>query len=163
VTAAPPSTILTVGLPAPVIDDLRSKLEALGDAAGNDCVLTSPDGYPLERSNYRCRVWLPATEQAGLYGLRFHDLRETAGTLAARPGATTRELMSRLGHASPQAAMVYQHAAAERDRLPADRLAAMAADEIMAPVVPISGAIGRRAHNAAGVHQARFRHDKAGS
>jgi hypothetical protein len=30
-------------------------------------------------------------------------------------GATTKELMTRLGHASPQAALRYQHATAERD------------------------------------------------
>jgi hypothetical protein len=35
-------------------------------------------------------------------------------TLAAYTGATTKELMARLGHASPRAAMIYQHAAADR-------------------------------------------------
>jgi hypothetical protein len=33
-----------------------------------------------------------------------------------------RELMARLGHSSPRAAMRYQHAAADRDRDIADRL-----------------------------------------
>jgi hypothetical protein len=55
-------------------------------------------------------------------------LRHTAGTLAARTGATSKELMSRLGHASPQAAIVYQHASQDRDRVIAEGLAAMAAD-----------------------------------
>jgi integrase len=54
--------------------------------------------------------------------LRFHDLRHTAGTLTARTGATTKEIMARLGHASPQAAMVYQHATRDRHRLIAKRL-----------------------------------------
>lgn len=49
-----------------------------------------------------------------------------SGTLAARTGATTKELMARLGHASPNAAMIYQHAAADRDRRIADGPAAMA-------------------------------------
>ena len=61
----------------------------------------------MERSNFRCRVWLPAAAAAGLPGLRFHDLRHTAGTLAARTGATTKELMARLGHASPKASLIY--------------------------------------------------------
>jgi integrase len=104
----------TVALPAPVVEELRQHLEGQADAKVDDYVFTSPDGYPLERSNFRHRVWLPATEAAGLDGLRFHDLRHTSGTLAARTGATTKELMARLGHASPQAAMVYQHAAEER-------------------------------------------------
>jgi integrase len=38
-----------------------------------------------------------------------------AGTLAAATGAGTKELMYRLGHASPRAALIYQHATRERD------------------------------------------------
>jgi hypothetical protein len=40
-----------------------------------------------------------------------------SGTMAARTGATTRELMARRGHSSPRAALIYQHATAERDHL----------------------------------------------
>ena len=50
---------------------------------------------------------------------RFHDLRHTGAVLAAlaaQSGATLAELMHRLGHTTPAAAMRYQHAAAERDR-----------------------------------------------
>ncbi len=36
-------------------------------------------------------------------------------TLAAATGATTKELMRRLGHSSPAAALLYQHAADDRD------------------------------------------------
>ena len=32
------------------------------------------------------------------------------------PGITTKELMARIGHSSPRAALIYQHATAERDR-----------------------------------------------
>ena len=96
-------------------------------------MFTTPEGLPIERNNFRNRVWLPATREAGLVGLRWHDLRHTAGTLAARTGATTKELMARLGHASPRAAMVYQHASEDRDRLIADRLAAMARDPGLVP------------------------------
>jgi integrase len=47
--------------------------------------------------------------------LYLHDLRHLAGTLAARTGAGTRELMHRLGHASHQAALHYQYATQKRD------------------------------------------------
>ena len=47
-------------------------------------------------------------------------LRHLAGTLAAATGASTKELMHRLGHASPRAALRYQHATAERDEAIAD-------------------------------------------
>jgi hypothetical protein len=35
--------------------------------------------------------------------------------LAASTGASTRELMARMGHASPRAALIYQNATLERD------------------------------------------------
>ena len=38
-----------------------------------------------------------------MQGFRFHDLRHTGQTLAAATGATVKDLMRRLGHASPVA------------------------------------------------------------
>jgi hypothetical protein len=52
----------------------------------------------------------------GVAGLRFHDLRHTAATLALAAGANTRELMERMGHSSPQVALRYQHVMAGRDQ-----------------------------------------------
>lgn len=49
----------------------------------------------------------------------------TGNTLAASTGASTKELMARMGHASPRAALIYQHATAERDRAIADALSSM--------------------------------------
>jgi integrase len=48
--------------------------------------------------------------------LRWHDLRHSDAVLAAATGATLAELMARLGHSTPAAAMRYQHAAQGRDR-----------------------------------------------
>jgi len=45
--------------------------------------------------------------------------------LAARTGATTKELMARLGHASPRASLIYQHATDDRDRRIAERFGDM--------------------------------------
>jgi len=64
--------------------------------------------------------------------------------------------MARLGHASPQAAMVYQHAAEDRDRLIAERLAAMTDELDLAPVVAIGGA----GHESPGKSPARKRPKK---
>ncbi|MEU5943822.1 hypothetical protein ABZ807_32770, partial [Micromonospora sp. NPDC047548] len=47
---------------------------------------------------------------------RTHDLRHTGNTLAAASGASTRELMHPMGHATMRAALIYQHATGERDR-----------------------------------------------
>jgi hypothetical protein len=54
--------------------------------------------------------------------------------------------MVRFGHSSPQASMIYQHAAADRDRLIAERLDAMTVEAGLAVVVPIAEGkvIGKR-------------------
>jgi integrase len=77
------------------------------------------------------RVFYPAREAAGRPDLRFHDLRHTGATLAAATGATLAELMARLGHSSPAAAMRYQHAAAERDQAIAAALSEMAGGKVV--------------------------------
>lgn len=61
------------------------------------------------------RHWYRAREKAGRPDLRIHDLRHTGAVLAAQAGATLAELMSRIGHSTPQAALRYQHAARGRD------------------------------------------------
>jgi len=71
------------------------------------------------------KAWNKARRAAGLDQLHLHDVRHAAGTLAAQTGATTRELMSRLGHASPAAALRYQHAAERRDVRMAESLEVM--------------------------------------
>ena len=49
--------------------------------------------------------------------------------MAAQSGATLKELMSLAGHSSPRAAMLYQHAAAER----AIAIAAVMSDRLTKP------------------------------
>jgi integrase len=58
--------------------------------------------------------------------LRWHDLRHSGAVLAAATGATLAELMARLGHSTPGAAMRYQHAAQGRDRQIAKLLSKLA-------------------------------------
>ncbi|MCB0909956.1 MAG: site-specific integrase [Nocardioidaceae bacterium] len=74
------------------------------------------------------KVFYPARNAAGRPDLRWHDLRHTGAVLAAQTGATLAELMGRLGHSTPGAAMRYQHAAADRDAEIARRLSALAAE-----------------------------------
>ena len=42
-------------------------------------------------------------------------MRHTGNTMAAGQGASLRELTERMGHSSPRAALIYQHATQERD------------------------------------------------
>jgi len=55
------------------------------------------------------------TQSVGLSGLRLHDLRHTGNLLAAETGASTKQLMARMGQSSSRAALLYQHAAKDRD------------------------------------------------
>ena len=76
-------------------------------------------------------VYHPARDAAGRPDLRFHDLRHTGVTLAAAAGATLAELMRRLGHSTPSAAMIYQHAADDRDAAIAEALAEFHAAKVV--------------------------------
>lgn len=50
---------------------------------------------------------VPRSEWPNLY---LHDPRHTGNTLAASWGASLKDLMTRMGHDSPAAALIYQHA-----------------------------------------------------
>ena len=49
---------------------------------------------------FRARIWRPATRNAGLDGLRIHDLRHTAVALWIAAGANPKEVAARAGHTS---------------------------------------------------------------
>jgi integrase len=86
-------------------------------------IFVGPDGLPLHYSNWRQRVWLPATKAAGLSGLRFHDLRHTAGTALVTQGVDIKTAQVRLGHANPITTLrVYAQATQQADRDAAKRL-----------------------------------------
>ena len=44
-----------------------------------------------------------------------HELRHAGNAMAAATGASLREVMERVGHSSPRATLIYQHATRERD------------------------------------------------
>jgi integrase len=104
-----------VSIPEALMDDIRRHLDKYAAPGTQGAVFVGPSGGRLRRGNFRKQVWLPATDAVGLEGMRFHDLRHTGNTLAATTGASTRELMARMGHASARAALIYQHATRDRD------------------------------------------------
>jgi integrase len=105
----------TVTLPAVVVATLAEHLTDHTEASPDAFVFLSSQGRHLRRSNFNRRVWQPATQAAGVEGLRVHDLRHTAGTLATAAGGSLREVMHRLGHSTTVAAVRYQHVMADRD------------------------------------------------
>ena len=103
-------------MPAAIVPELRAHLRRWSEPGPNGRVFVGPRGGKLLRSNYS-RYWKAAVDKAGLgqLGLHFHDLRHTANSFVAS-SASLRELMTRMGHASPRAALIYQHANRERER-----------------------------------------------
>ena len=105
----------TVVLPDAVVAALAHHLIHYTAQSPDALVFLSSQGKPLRRSNFNRRVWQAATRAAGVKGLRVHDLRHTAGTLATAAGGSLREVMQRLGHSTTVVAVRYQHVMAERD------------------------------------------------
>ena len=82
---SPPKTTAgrrTVGVPSFVARSLAVHIDLYALPGAEGLVFPSADGQPMRRSNFRRRVWEPATAELGMTGLRFHDLRHTAATLA---------------------------------------------------------------------------------
>ena len=104
----------TVAFPEVLVGDLKAHLDVWAGSGADGLVFCGSQGQPFRRATFYS-AWKRATENAGLTGLHFHDLRHTGNTLAAATGASTKELMARLGHSSPRAALIYQHATTERD------------------------------------------------
>jgi integrase len=94
--------------------------------AGTDRLFVGRGGRPMRGDAIR-QAFTRARRKAGMPGFRFHDLRHTGQTLAASTGATTKDLMRRLGHASPAAANRYLHAVDGRDAEIASALSDLAA------------------------------------
>jgi integrase len=111
---APPKTDAgkrTVTVPPHVLPILQAHMQ---EWAGRDRVFVGRDGRPMRGDAVR-QAFARARGKAGMPGFRFHDLRHTGQTLAASAGATLKDLMLRLGHASPAAAQRYLHAVEGRD------------------------------------------------
>jgi integrase len=107
--------VRTLVLPTFLAKELEDHLERFTGPRPDDRVFPGEKGGPLRR-HVLAKHWAQTRQPVGLpAGFRFHDLRHTANTITASAGASTRELMHRMGHASPEAALRYQHATRDRD------------------------------------------------
>jgi integrase len=93
-----------------------------GFPASTALVFTNPKGAALRRGNFRRMVdWPKIVAEVGVPD--FHDLRHTGNHLASRvPGTTIRHRMTRMGHDSTRAAMIYMHGSSAADRAIADSM-----------------------------------------
>ncbi|UQX87081.1 site-specific integrase [Jatrophihabitans telluris] len=120
-----------VAIPPHLMPLVRSHLSKHITGGRNGLLFTSRTGAQIVPTTLY-KVYYPARTAAGRPDLRWHDLRHTGAVLAASTGATLAELMARLGHSTPGAALRYQHAADGRDLEIAAALSALAASSTVA-------------------------------
>lgn len=136
--------IRDVAIPPHLVPALREHLDKFSQVGRDGLVFPAANGGNLAPSTFYGKrpikverddgsieyrggtCWYRARAVAGRPDMHFHDLRHTGAVLAAQTGATLAELMSRLGHSTPGAAMRYQHAARDRDAVIAAALSRMA-------------------------------------
>jgi integrase len=105
-----------VGIPQAIVPALREHLSAYVGAEPDALLFTGVGGSPIRRSNFnKLSGWPHAARSIGAEGLHVHDLRHTGNHFAAASGAQLRDLMTRMGHDSERAAMIYQHEARGAD------------------------------------------------
>ena len=140
----------TVAIPAELANILDHHLAEYVGPELDAVVFTGEKGAPITTQHWS-RKFREAADAAGATDLHFHDLRHFAGTLAAATGASTRELMARLGHSTPRASLIYQHATERRDHQIAEGIDAILeaerqdSSEPKAPIVDLDRSRTNRA------------------
>src|SRR5258708_14598072 len=81
--------VIPVGAPPKAALDAAPKVSPI--------ILTNRSGKPWRSESFRW-IWNRACKAAGIVGLTFHDLRGTAVTRLALPGATEAEIATITGH-----------------------------------------------------------------
>lgn len=128
-----------VAIPPHLLPTLAGHLDRFVAPDPDALLFTGAWGGPLRSQMWRA-PWDRARRAIGLGHIRLHDLRHSGNTWAAATGASTRELMARMGHASPAAALRYQHATADRDRAIAAALSGLARAAEVRPIHAAGGA-----------------------
>ncbi len=123
----------TVSVPPNVLPAAVEHLASFISPEPDAWLISANGGSPISPSTLEL-AWRQARLAIGRPDLHLHDLRHSGLTWAAATGASTRELMALGGHASPRAALRYQHATEDRDRALVNALAEL---DLPATVTPI--------------------------
>jgi integrase len=115
-----------VSIPPHLLPVVKEHLSTNITGGRNGLLFPALDGRSHLAPSTLYKSFYKARDAAGRPDLRFHDLRHTGAVLAASTGATLAELMGRLGHSTAGAALRYQHAAQDRDKVIAEALSALA-------------------------------------
>lgn len=117
--------IRDVVVPPHVATMLRDHMNARTGPGPEAFVFTTTRGLQLSKTAFT-KSLKKGVAAVGKPDMRVHDLRHIGSTWAAIAGAATKELMARIGHATPAMAMRYQIAAADRDAAIAAAMSALA-------------------------------------
>ncbi|MGV9710727.1 tyrosine-type recombinase/integrase [Gordonia sp. NPDC003424] len=114
-----------ITVPPHVAKALTAHMKRFTEPGPEALVFTTIRGTRLTAGTFT-KPFKAAVASVGKPDVRIHDLRHVGAVLAAQAGATTKELMGRLGHSTPEMSMRYQHVAAGRDAEIARRLSELA-------------------------------------
>ncbi|MGX1806104.1 site-specific integrase [Nocardia sp. NPDC055321] len=115
-----------VVVPQHIRSAIRAHLAEHVDNKPDSLLFPDPDNGATMREWIYRRIFTKACAQIGRKGFRPAELRHTGGTVAAQAGGTLPEVMERLRHKTPQAAMRYQKIAAGRAQTLADNISKLA-------------------------------------
>jgi integrase len=124
----PPKTaagIRDIAVPPHIRPIIKAHLKTHVAVPEDSLLFPGDDGSHMSSFAYRA-YFIKARDAIGKPNLTPHQLRHTGAVLAAQSGATTAELMHRLGHTTVQMALKYQHVAEGRDAELAERLSKLA-------------------------------------
>ena len=105
----------TVAIPPHLVAEVGRHLQTFVGPEADAHVFSGQKGGLL-RPHVLQKAWDLARQATGLGHLHLHDLRHSGNTWAAATGASTKELMARMGHTTSDAALRYQHATETRDK-----------------------------------------------
>lgn len=117
ITVGPPKSdagVRDIAVPPHVAQMLQKHMAKHTGRSPESFVFTTTRGLRLSTTAFT-KSAKQGFADVGKSDMRVHDLRHVGATWAAIAGATTKELMARIGHTTPQMAMRYQIAAADRD------------------------------------------------
>lgn len=119
------ASVRTVHIPPALLADLSQHLEEHVADEPDGLLFPAPNGGHLHSSSF-ARAFQKAAKAAGRPDATPHTLRHTGASLATFAGATTADVMARLGHTTPAMAMHYQHSLDGADERVARKLSEIA-------------------------------------
>lgn len=106
-----------IALPTAILPQLEEHVATYVAEPADALIFTGEEGRAIWRGTFNKLVsWKDAVAAVGRPGLHLHDLRHTGNSIASRSRTSLRDLMARMGHDNPRAALIYQHRNGEEDR-----------------------------------------------